>query len=169
MTLQKNCYQIAIFFLFKHFFLFLGTCVFYCWILQRICALFFAVVFCLFCYLWSSRLAFLGVNKSQIIFSHKKCHISWCIQFQFHCQFFSHLGFLSFTIISFFPFWLLCKDPTLNLSSRNGALHNFLLNLMVVRMYFNRQPLDLGIMWIQFNYENWLSIISINFDTYQNV
>ena len=163
MTLQKNCYQIAIFFLFKHFFLFLGTCVFYCWILQRICALFFAVVFCLFCYLWSSRLAFLGVNKSQIIFSHKKCHISWCIQFQFNAIF-SPLEFLSFTIISFLPFLLLCKDPTLNLSSRNGrngALHNFLLNLMVVRMYFTRHN--------QFNYVNWLYMISINLNTYQNV
>jgi hypothetical protein len=55
------------------------------------------------------------------------------------------LEFLSFTIISFLPFLFLCKDPTLNLSSRNGALHNFLLNLMVVRMYFNRQQLYLGI------------------------
>ena len=168
MTLQKNCYQIAIFFCSSIFFCFWEHVSFiaeYCKEFAR----YFAVVFCLFCYLWSSRLAFLGVNKSQIIFSHKKCHISWSIQFQFHCQFFSHLGFLSFTIISFFPFLLLCKDPTLNLSSRNGALHNFLLNLMVVKMYFNRQPLDLGIMWIQFNYENWLSIISINFDTYQNV
>lgn len=105
---------------------------------------------CFFVYLaiYDPWLALLGVNKSQIIFSHKKCHISWCIQFQFNAIF-SPLEFLSFTIISFLPFLLLCKDPTLNLSSRNGrngALHNFLLNLIVVRMYFTRHN--------QFNYVN---------------
>ena len=84
---------------------------------------------CFFVYLaiYDLRLALLGVNKSQIIFSHKKCHISWCIQFQFHCQFFSLWDFSLSQSFPFFPFLLLCKDPTLNLSSRNGALHNFLL------------------------------------------
>ena len=148
MTLQKNCYQIAIFFLFKHFF---SVSENMCLLLLNIAKNLRAIsCCCFFVYLaiYDLRLALLGVNKSQIIFSHKKCHISWCIQFQFNAIF-SPLEFLSFTIISFLPFLLLCKDPTLNLSSRNGsskigALHNFLLNLMVVRMYFNRQQLHLS-------------------------
>ena len=94
-----------LFFCSSIFFLFLRTCVFYCWILQRICTPFLAVVFLsIYVAIYYLRLALLGVNKSQIIFSHKKCHISWCIQFQFHCQFFP---LSDFSLSQSFPFFFL--------------------------------------------------------------
>ena len=105
----------------------------------------FLLLFFVYFAIYYLRLALLGVNKSQIIFSHKKCHISWSIRFQLPCQFFPLWDFSLSQSFTFFLFLLLCKDPTLNLSSRNGALHNFLLNLLVVRRYFKRQQIYFGI------------------------